>query len=227
MTTPLVLDADAVLFDSDGVLVDSHERVWKAWSTLAAAFGLDVGRLRSELAGVPARQTLSKHLSGSALDDAVTRLEDLEVESAAGTRAVAGAATFTASLPSGRFAFVTSASRRLALARWEAAGIAVPPHVVTADDVSRGKPDPEPFLTAAAMLGVAPSRCVVFEDSDAGSAAAHAAGANVVAVGSAPWTTEGVARVPDLCDVTVGRGRSGFELSLVIARSGDGRGVLA
>lgn len=216
MTALLSLGADAVLFDSDGVLVDSHRQLTAAWSTLAAAFGLDFERLSAELVGVPSRQTLARYLEGEQLDDAVTRLEDLEVESAAGTAAIPGAGPLVDSLPRERLAFVTSASRRLAMARWTAAGISIPADVVTADDVIRGKPDPEPFLTAAERLGVEPTRCVVFEDSDAGGAAAAASGATVVAVGPTPWTIEGVARVPDLRSVTAGPGRDGYSLTLTI-----------
>ncbi|MEZ5230520.1 MAG: HAD-IA family hydrolase [Acidimicrobiales bacterium] len=71
---------------------------------------------------------------------------------------------------------VTSGSRRLASARWAAAGVTVPDVTVTAESVTRGKPHPEPFLAAANALGVHPSRCLVFEDSASGAQAADAAG---------------------------------------------------
>lgn len=202
-SSPSELRVDAILFDSDGVLVDSHRQVDAAWESVAVDFGLDWDEVRSQLAGVPARDTLARHLDGRALDDAVARLEDLEVESATATPPVPGAAELTRSLPRDAFAIVTSATLRLALARWSGAGITVPGVIVTADDVRRGKPDPEPFLTAASRLGVDPGRCVVFEDSDAGGAAARAAGATVVAVGRAAWTTAPWARIPDLAAVTV------------------------
>lgn len=214
MTAPVTIRADAVLFDSDGVLVDSHAQVDVAWKTVASRFDLDWELLRHELVGVPARQTLARHLGGDALDDAVAQLEELEVETAAATRPIGGAVELTSSLPLGAFAIVTSATRRLGLARWAGAGIAVPEIVVTADDVERGKPDPEPFLTAAARLGVDPRRCVVLEDSDAGGTAARAAGATVVAVGGARWTTPPAVRVADLHTVVAtSRGEGGLELS--------------
>lgn len=202
MTGSTVLRADAVLFDSDGVLVDSHEQVELAWRTVADSFGLDWGQLRTELVGVPARQTLARHLRGAELDHAVAQLEDLEVETASATPAIPGAVELTRSLPAGAYAIVTSAARRLGLARWMAAGIRIPDVVVSADDVQRGKPDPEPFLAAATRLGVDPRRCVVFEDSDAGGAAARAAGATVVAVGVRPWATHPAVRIADLRAVT-------------------------
>jgi len=217
----IVLGVDAVLLDSDGVLADSHAQVDVAWTTLAREFGLDIDELWAELAGVPARRTLARHLDGDLLDAAVERLEDLEVETATGTPAIAGAARFVGSLAVGRHAFVTSASRRLASARWTAAGIEPPPHVVTADDVARGKPDPDPYLAAAALLGVDPSRCLVLEDADAGARAGRAAGATVVAVGDAPWSVPAIARVRDLADLDVRPGVDGFAMSVcVVDRTG-------
>lgn len=213
MTPETVLRADAILFDSDGVLVDSHEQVDVAWKAVATRFGLDWDQLRAELVGVPARETLARHLDGAVLDEAVAQLEELEVEAASATRPIPGAVAVTSSLPSGSFAIVTSASRRLGSARWDAAGIAIPDVVVTADDVHRGKPDPEPFLTAAARLGLEPRRCVVFEDSDAGGAAARAAGAHVVAVGSTRWTAAPAVRIPDLRALTVTRTGGALSLS--------------
>ena len=203
MTTPIVVDA--ILFDSDGVLVDSHDQVDRAWHAVAERFGLDIGELRASLAGVPARDTLARHLDGERLDEAVAHLEDLEVETASTTVAVRGATALTAVLPDQAFAIVTSATLRLGSARWAAAGITVPRHVVTADDVTVGKPDPQPFLMAADRLGVDPKRCLVFEDSDAGGTAATAAGSIVVAVGGARWTAPCSARVADLAGVTVER----------------------
>lgn len=209
MSSPSVLVVDAILFDSDGVLVDSHEQVDAAWEAVADEYGLDWEIVRSQLRGVPARDTLARHLSGAELDEAVSRLEDLEVGSADTTPPVPGAVELTAALPPDAFAIATSASRRLGLARWAGAGITVPTTIVTADDVRRGKPDPEPFLTAARRLGVDPRRCVVFEDSDAGGTAAREAGAAVVAVGSVEWTSEPPLRIADLRHVAVSPGPDG------------------
>ncbi|MEE8600388.1 HAD-IA family hydrolase [Euzebya tangerina] len=199
----LELTVDAVLFDSDGVLVDSHAQVREAWTAVAAEFALDFAALTPELAGVPAAQTLAQHLDGQRLSRAVARLEDLEVERAVDTAAIPGAASVVNSIPGDRWAIVTSASRRLALARWTAAGIPAPDSTITADDVTRGKPDPEPYLAGAAALGRDPARCLVLEDSRAGGASGAAAGARVLAVGSAEWDTTPVARVSDLREILV------------------------
>ncbi|MEZ5409443.1 MAG: HAD-IA family hydrolase [Acidimicrobiales bacterium] len=209
----LLLACDAVLFDSDGVLVDSHVQVVACWTRLAAEFGLDIDLLLTELVGVRAVDTLGRYLAGDRLAAACDRLEDLEVETAGGTVPIAGAAELLGALPDGRWTIVTSATRRLGTARWQGAGLPVPERLVTADDVTAGKPDPQPFLAAARVLGVEPARCVVFEDSASGGRAAVAAGAAVVAVGQQPWPFEPAARVPDLRSVCV------------VPGAGDGTGV--
>ncbi len=200
---PTELTVDAILFDSDGVLVDSHQRVEVAWRLLAAEFDLDGDRLLRELVGRRADDTLSAHLPPGPLEEAVARLEDLEVSTAAGTPPIPGAVALLDGLPAHRWAIVTSASRRLASARWRGAGIPVPDTVVTAEDVTRGKPDPEPFVTGARRLGVDPARCLVLEDSAPGGEAARSAGAAVVAVGAQPWTVAPTARIGDLTAMTL------------------------
>jgi sugar-phosphatase len=200
---PVILEVEGVLFDSDGVLVDSHAQVDEAWRALAREFDLDYDVVATQLVGVPARSTLARHLSGDPLERAIIRLEELEVETAGTTAPVAGAIQLLSQLPGDRWAIVTSATRRLGEARWSGALLPMPPRAVTFDDVTHGKPHPEPFLTGAARLGVSPARCVVFEDSASGGDAAAAAGAAVVAVGGQPWRITPVARVVDLSMVSV------------------------
>jgi sugar-phosphatase len=192
------MHVDGLLFDSDGVLVDSHDQVDVAWRTLADEYGIDFDRLAHEFVGVPASETLARHVDQRSLRRAADRLEDLEVATAEGTAPVVGARELLASLPPDRWTIVTSATRRLAIARWRGAGIPVPAGVVTADDVTRGKPAPDPYLAGAAALGLPPGRCLVFEDSAAGGDAAVGAGCAVVAVGDQPWRVEPFARVPHL-----------------------------
>lgn len=209
MNPTITVHVDALLFDSDGVLVDSHVQVDVAWRALADEFTLDFPVLATQLVGVPARQTLARHLDGDRLDAAVRRLEDLEVETAATTAAVRGAPELLGALPSDRWAVVTSATRRLGEARWHGAGIPMPRFAITADDVERGKPAPDPYLAGAALLGVDPARCLVFEDSAAGGDSAVAAGAAVVAVGAQVWRVATAARVPDLDAVRVDQAPGG------------------
>ena len=199
------IEAEAILFDNDGVLVDSHAQVEQAWGQTTAEFGLDIEELLSELVGVRAVDTLSRYLPADKVEAACNRLEDLEVELAPLTKPIIGAVELVNALPDGRWTIATSATRRLAVARWQGAGIPVPAadRSVSADDVTAGKPNPEPFLEAARRLGADPRRCVVFEDSNSGGLAGAAAGATVVAVGSQPWQVEPTARIPDLSAVTV------------------------
>jgi sugar-phosphatase len=95
-----------------------------------------------------------------------------------------GALDLVAALPPGRFAYVTSANARLAAARLTAAGLTFDPPLVTADDVVRGKPDPEPYLLGASRLGIDPANCVVFEDAPSGIASARTAGMGVIGITS-------------------------------------------
>ena len=212
----ILLSASALLFDNDGVLVDSHEQVEQAWRQLAAEFELDAEPLMRELIGRRAEDTLSAHLEPATLERAVERLEHLEVALADQTPALAGALELTAALDGLPWTIVTSASTRLAEARWAGAGIAIPDRAVTADHVTRGKPDPEPYLVGAKRLGVEPSACVVFEDSPAGGESGRQAGATVVAVGDHPWSFEPAARVRDLTMVRVEPGSHDAAITLRI-----------
>ena len=199
--TPISLEVDAILFDNDGVLVDSHAEVTEAWTQMANEFDLDGEELLKTAVGVRAIDTLSRYLEEPKLSAAYNRLADLEIALATRTRMLAGAETLLKSLPDSTWTVVTSAPRTLALARWAGAGITVPDQTVTGDDVSAGKPDPEPYLVGAKLLGVDPERCLVFEDSPSGGDAARAAGATVIAVGDQEWRFEPAARVDDLREV--------------------------
>jgi sugar-phosphatase len=207
--------ATAILFDSDGVLVDSHRQVDECWHRLAAEFGLDFDQMGREMVGVRAIDTLSRYVAPDRLGAAIDRLEELEVESAASTDPVPGALELLTSLPAGTWSIVTSATRRLGVARWRGAGIPIPDRVVTADQVTAGKPDPEPFLAGASLLGVEPADCLVFEDSRPGGVAAAKAGSPVIAVGHQPWDVDPVARIDDLMAVRlVGVDGDGLDLEV-------------
>ncbi|MFF9088767.1 HAD family hydrolase [Streptomyces sp. NPDC014991] len=180
----MTIHAHALLFDNDGTLVsslDSVERCWTAWAReygiTAEAFG------RVELHGRTAVEIVGDLLPARLVPEAVARVEQLEVEDVpdGGVRLLPGTRAFLDSLPADRWAVVTSATRRLAEARLDAVGI-LPKALVCADDVTRGKPDPEPYLLAARQLGVDPARCVVFEDAPAGLRAGRAAGMTTVAL---------------------------------------------
>ncbi len=197
---PLEITARAILFDNDGVLVNSHAESSVAWQQLCSEFGMDFDVVSKEFVGRRAEDTLAEFVEPARLADAIDRLEDLEVEAAIHTPLMPRADLFLAALGESPWAVVTSASRRLAEARWKAAGIDAPA-TVTADDVSSGKPSPEPYLTGAARLGVDPKDCLVFEDSVAGYRAGVAAGARVIAIGDVPWPEEPLARIHSYADL--------------------------
>jgi len=176
------VQCDALLFDLDGVLIDSTpavERVWRRW---ASRHGFDPVEVIAHAHGRPSLSTI-RHYLPSADHDAENRVvERWEIEDVEGVVPLPGAIQLLESLPVGRWAIVTSCTRDLAAARFRAAGLTVPQAVVTATDVVHGKPDPEPYLKGAALLGVSAARCLVFEDVAAGIRAGHAAGARVAAL---------------------------------------------
>lgn len=136
-----------------------------------------------ELHGRPAAEIAADLLPTARVAEAVARIEQLEVEDVpgGGVRLLPGTRDFLDALPADRWAVVTSATRRLAEARLDAVGI-LPKTLVAADDITRGKPDPEPYLLGARALGVDPADCVVFEDAPAGLQAGRAAGMRTVAL---------------------------------------------
>ncbi|HEX6359934.1 HAD-IA family hydrolase [Actinophytocola sp.] len=171
-----------MLFDMDGTLLDSAECVRRVWSDWGDGHGFDVDELMGLSHG--RRNDEVVRLVAPWLDVAgeLARLASAEEDCRDGIAAVPGARRLLAQLGAARWAVVTSAWRRLARIRLGAAGLELPPVLVTADDVERGKPDPEGYLQAAARLGCRPTACVVVEDAPAGVAAARAAGMRVVGV---------------------------------------------
>ncbi|MFG2880923.1 HAD family hydrolase [Streptomyces sp. NPDC048297] len=180
----MTIHAHALLFDNDGTLVSSLDSVERCWTRWAEEYGITAERFRGvALHGRPAVEIVADLLPAHLVAEAVARVELLEVEDVpnGGVRLLPGTREFLDSLPADRWAVVTSATRRLGEARLDAVGI-LPKTLVTADDITRGKPDPEPYLLAARRLGVDPARCVVFEDAPAGLRAGRAAGMTTVAL---------------------------------------------
>ncbi|GAA2512063.1 HAD-IA family hydrolase [Winogradskya humida] len=179
-------DFDAVLFDLDGTLADSTASVLRSWRRFAAEIGIPA-RAVAENHGQPARHLLAKLLPPERVEAGLTRITDIEIADAQTLPRTPGALAFYESVPESRRAIVTSGAARLATARLHGAGIPVPPVMVTADDIRRGKPDPEPYLLAARRLGVDPQRCLAVEDAVAGIRSAKAAGCAVIAItGTSP-----------------------------------------
>ncbi|KTS72453.1 glycerol-3-phosphatase [Pseudomonas oryzihabitans] len=173
----------AFLFDMDGTLLTSVASAERAWSTWALGHGLDPAAVLAVMHGVRAVETVKRFApAGADIAAEVQAITELEIADVADIQEIPGAAAFLASLPAGRWALVTSASRRLAEVRLAAAGMALPPVMICAEDVTQGKPAPDCFQAGARKLGVDITDCLVFEDAHAGFAAAKAAGADAVAI---------------------------------------------
>ncbi|MCQ9162847.1 MULTISPECIES: HAD-IA family hydrolase [unclassified Arthrobacter] len=171
---------EALLFDLDGTLIDSTgatERAWRHWGELMGLAGFSYGSH-----GVPAQALVERHLEADRQAEGFELIKALETADTEGIVYKPGAAELLASLPAGAWTIVTSCTRGLAEARMAAAGLAAPAHLVTADQVTSGKPHPEPFLLGAARLGADIRRTLVVEDAPAGLASGRAAGAVTLAV---------------------------------------------
>jgi mannitol-1-/sugar-/sorbitol-6-phosphatase len=175
----LIIETKALLFDNDGVLVDSHDSVDQCWAKWAIEFGIE-GFSISNHYGTRAQDLVLSLVGAERFEEGNNRINELEQESAHETVALPGAVQLLPSLPVDRWTICTSANPKLGLARIEAAGLPVPKHLVTGGDVKNGKPAPDPYLLGASRLGFAPVDCVVFEDAQAGVTAAKAAGVQMV-----------------------------------------------
>ncbi|MFF4600511.1 HAD-IA family hydrolase [Amycolatopsis sp. NPDC001319] len=197
----MIVACRAVLFDVDGVLVDSTASGERSWTRWAHEHGLDPAVVLDGVHGRRSTETVRMHLPEDQAEEGLRRIDELEIGDAGTTVAIPGAAELLASL-AGNWAVVTSASRPLLEARLAAAGLPLAPVVVTAADVSRGKPDPEGYLLGARRVGVPIGECAIFEDSDNGLAAAVAAGpAAVVGVGRGALDSSAAPVVQDLSGI--------------------------
>ena len=203
---------EAILFDLDGVLVDSTPCVTRVWAAWAREHGLDpdaVVQAAHDQRAIETVRQVSPQLDAQKETD---KIEQQEINDTAGLRVLPGAKELLLALASDRYSVVTSGTRRLATRRLQVAGLPVPPRMITADDVTHGKPDPEPYLAGAKMLGREPQKCLVFEDAPSGIAAAKAAG--MVAIGvtttyQPEQLLEADVIVPSLTGVRVRTGPSG------------------
>jgi len=174
----------AILFDLDGVLVDSTRSVERQWRIWARARGIDEEKVVAIAHGVRAVEVIraiAPHLDAEA---EVRKLESREAADHDGVAVMPGAVELVRAIPDRRWGVVTSGRRNLATARLKLAGIPIPRVMVTAGDVVDGKPHPEPYLKGAERLGINPAECLVIEDAPAGIRSAHAGGMKVIALAS-------------------------------------------
>ena len=173
----------AFLFDMDGTVLNSIAAAERIWATWALRHGVDVDSFLPTIHGVRAIDTINRlALPGVDAEAEAAFITEAEIEDVEGIIEVPGAANFLKSLPANQWAIVTSAPKALALRRMAAAGIPEPLVMVTAEDVSAGKPDPAGYRLAAKRLGVEPADCLIFEDATVGILAAEAAGAGLIVV---------------------------------------------
>lgn len=176
------LKCEAILFDLDGVLLDSTsciERHWKEW---ADKHGLDLKKVLQNAHGVRTIETIrlvSPHLDADRETAEFTANEILDTE---GVAAIPGAKTLMSKLGVKPWTIVTSGGFDLVQARLKKAGIPMPKFIVTGDDVSEGKPSPQPYLIGAKQLGVSAEDCVIIEDAPIGVKAGKAAGMRVIGI---------------------------------------------
>jgi sugar-phosphatase len=217
-----VIRCSALLFDLDGVLIDSTPAVARVWTRWAVEHGFDPETVVHKAHGRPSRITIRELLPHADVDLENREVERREIEDLDGVVLLPGAGQLVDSLPPDRWTIATSCTRPLAEVRLRAAGLPIPMNMITSSDVKIGKPDPEPFLKAAAKLGFAASDCIVVEDAAAGVRAGKAAGARVIAFlttmtrrdledARADWI------VRNCADIAVSSDSSGLQLSLSLS----------
>jgi sugar-phosphatase len=202
----------ALLFDLDGVLVDSRRTIELIWQTWAATHGVDAAPFLAVAHGRRIAETLGLVAPELDVGREVAALDRMEEVETRGLAAAPGVLAPVRELEDTEWAIVTSGSRAVATLRLRTAGLTAPPVFITASDVTRGKPDPEGYLLAAERLKVRRSDCVVLEDSPPGLAAGKAAGMRVIALlttHTAAQLREADACVGALSDIRIGPGAVG------------------
>ncbi len=217
----LTIDAGGILFDLDGVLVDSTECVERTWRVWAQQRGLDAEKVVHYAHGRRTMETLAHVAPDLIAAEEMAALAQREATEARGVYPIAGAAALLSQLPPAQWAIVTSGVRAVAAFRIGIGGLPTPRVVLAAEDVLRGKPDPEGYLRAAALLGIPSTECVVVEDAPAGLAAARAAGMRAIGVSS----TFAAAALRDADVIIASVGELMVEIHGAILRIGVPRGA--
>src|ERR1700676_742635 len=179
-----IFSCSAILFDLDGVLVDSTRAVDREWREWARRKGIDGDAVMAIAHGVRTIEVIRRVAPHLDADAEAWEIENEEASDQHGVSVMPGAVALVRSLPEGRWGVVTSGTQLLASARLRFCGLPVPNVLVTADDVEHGKPHPEPYLKGAEMLGFEPAECWVIEDAPAGIRSARAAGMKVIGLAS-------------------------------------------
>ena len=171
----------ALLFDLDGVLINSTPAVARVWRRWALEHGFNPDEVVARAHGRPSLATIREYLPNADHHLENREVERREIEDLEGVVPLPGALDLLASLPADRWTIVTSCTRPLAEVRIKAAGLPLPRKMITSNDIQHGKPNPEPYLRGASVLGFPAQECVVLEDVPAGVRAGKSAGARVIA----------------------------------------------
>jgi sugar-phosphatase len=223
------VECSALLFDMDGVLIDSTpavERVWREW---AVNHGFEPVEVVRAAHGRPSITTIREYLPNADHLAENREVERREIEDLEGIIALPGAMELLSALPRERWAIVTSCTRPLAEVRLRAAGLPRPITLITSSDVKNGKPAPEPYIKAAQMLGFVAEDCIVVEDAPAGVRAGKSAGAKVIGISTiaddlelresgADWVVENCAAIA-LATPPLRNGRLSMGLGLLESRA--------
>ncbi len=169
----------ALLFDMDGVLINSTPAVARVWRRWAIEHGFDPDEVVARAHGRPSLTTVREYLPNADHEAENREVERREIEDLEGVVPLPGALDLLASLPPDRWTIVTSCTRPLAEVRIKAAGLPLPKKLITSNDITHGKPHPEPYLKGASILGFPAANCVVLEDVPAGVRAGKGAGSRV------------------------------------------------
>jgi len=181
----IYVETKGLLFDMDGVLIrsiGSVERCWQRWCKQYGVPNADEYKVPHGTRALDIVRMLKPEWDEAQVAEGLHTIEEMEIEDTADVKVLPGAKALLARLPAERWAVVTSATRRLVVARLAAAGLPVPERFVSGDMVERGKPDPEPYRRGAELLGLTPVECVVVEDAPSGVGAGIAAGCRVLGV---------------------------------------------
>jgi len=203
------LYCDAVLFDLDGVLIDSSSSIVRHWADWAERHNLDLDTIMPAAHGVRTIETMRRVAPHLDVETEAREFCANEIVDTAGVVAIPGAARVLAALPAEAWAIVTSCNADLARARLARAGLPLPRLMVSADDVTQGKPAPEPYLAGALRVGLSPAQCIVIEDAPSGIQAGKQAGMRVLAVGATHTLAELLAAGADLAVDAISRMRIG------------------
>ncbi len=184
------ITCSAVLFDLDGVLIDSTPAVARVWRQWALERGFDPEEVVHKAHGRPSIATIRDYLPNADHEAENLIVERREIEDTRGVVPLPGTLDFLNQLPPDRWAIVTSCTRPLAEVRVRAAGLPIPRYFLTSSDITNGKPDPEPYIKGAALLGLPAPECIVVEDVPAGIRSGKSAGARVIAFRTTSRETE-------------------------------------